>query len=42
MQNFDPQMLVLLYFVLPVWLIAGFADYLCHRATNIETTAGLK
>ncbi|MEY8769062.1 diguanylate cyclase [Erwinia sp. ACCC 02193] len=42
MQNFDPQMMVLLYFVLPVWLIAGFADYLCHRATNIETTAGLK
>lgn len=42
MQNLDPQMLLLLYFVLPVWLIAGFADYLCHRATNIETTAGLK
>jgi hypothetical protein len=23
---------VLMYFVLPVWLAAGFADYLCHRA----------
>ncbi|MCW0308041.1 MULTISPECIES: hypothetical protein [Pantoea] len=38
----DPQMLLLLYFVLPVWLIAGFADWLCHRAANIETTSGLK
>ncbi|MEM6161923.1 diguanylate cyclase [Erwinia sp. P6884] len=38
----DPQMLMLLYFVLPVWLIAGFADWLCHRATDIETTTGLK
>ena len=38
----DPQMLLLLYFVLPVWLLAGFADWLCHRATNIETTTGLK
>lgn len=42
MHSLDPQMLLLLYFVLPVWLIAGFADWLCHRATNIETTTGLK
>lgn len=42
MHNPDPQMLLLLYFVLPVWLIAGFADWLCHRATEIETTTGLK
>ena len=27
---------VLMYFVLPVWLAAGFADYLCHRAAAIE------
>jgi hypothetical protein len=33
---------VLMYFVLPLWLLAGFADYLCHRATNIETTTGAK
>ncbi len=33
---------VLMYFVLPLWLIAGFADYLCHRASNIATTAGPK
>jgi hypothetical protein len=31
---------VLMYFILPVWLAAGFADYLCHRATSIETTGG--
>src|SRR4051794_16755047 len=33
---------LLMYFVLPVWLAAGFADYLCHRATSIETTSGWK
>jgi hypothetical protein len=33
---------VLMYFVLPVWLVAGFADYLCHRASNIATTSGAK
>jgi ABC-type spermidine/putrescine transport system permease subunit I len=33
---------VLMYFVLPLWLVAGFADYLCHRATSIETTSGWK
>ena len=33
---------VLMYFVLPLWLAAGFADWLCHRAANIATTAGPK
>jgi hypothetical protein len=33
---------VLLYFILPLWLAAGFADYLCHRASNIEVTSGYK
>ena len=33
---------VLMYFVLPLWLAAGFADYLCHRAAHIETTSGAK
>ncbi|MDU5779269.1 MAG: hypothetical protein E6Z83_00520 [Pantoea sp.] len=42
MNPLDPQMFLLLYFVLPVWLIAGFADWICHRATDIETTTGLK
>jgi hypothetical protein len=36
----DPTQAVLMYFVLPVWLAAGFADYLCHRAASIETTSG--
>jgi hypothetical protein len=33
---------MLMYFVLPLWLAAGFADYLCHRATSIESTSGPK
>jgi hypothetical protein len=31
-----------MYFVLPLWLAAGFADYLCHRASHIATTSGVK
>ena len=31
---------LLMYFVLPLWLAAGFADYLCHRAVHIEKTSG--
>jgi hypothetical protein len=38
----DPAVLILLYFILPVWLAAGFADWLCHRAAHIETTSGAK
>jgi hypothetical protein len=33
---------VLMYFILPLWLAAGFADYLCHRAAHIERTSGVK
>jgi len=33
---------VLMYFVLPLWLLAGFADYLCHRAARIEHSTGAK
>jgi hypothetical protein len=32
----DPTVLILMYFVLPLWLVAGFADWLCHRASHIE------
>jgi hypothetical protein len=32
----------LMYFVLPLWLLAGFADWLCHRASSISTTSGAK
>lgn len=27
----DAAQAVLMYFVLPVWLVAGFAYYLCHK-----------
>jgi hypothetical protein len=33
---------ILMYAVLPLWLAAGFADYLCHRASHIEKTSGWK
>ncbi len=33
---------ILLYFILPLWLLAGLADYLCHRTARIELTSGYK
>jgi hypothetical protein len=42
MSHSEVAELALLYFVLPLWLAAGFADYLCHRATSIELTSGYK
>src|SRR5436853_2856304 len=39
---FDPTQAMLLYFIMPVWFLAGLADYLCHRATDIEHNAGPK
>lgn len=38
----DPALAVLLWFILPLWFVAGFADWLCHRATKIEATTGAK
>jgi hypothetical protein len=38
----DPVRLLLLWFIMPVWFLAGFADYLCHRATGIAQTSGWK
>lgn len=32
----------LLFMLLPIWGIAGFVDWLCHRATRIEVTSGFK
>lgn len=37
-----PAGLILMYFVLPLWLAAGFADWLCHRASHLESTTGPK
>jgi hypothetical protein len=33
---------LVLYGMLPLWGIAGFVDWCCHRATKIEQTSGLK
>ena len=38
----DAIRLILMYFVVPVWFLAGFADWLCHRRTHIAVTAGPK
>ena len=41
----DPRHLLLnliLYGLLPLWGIAGFIDWCCHRATKVEATSGLK
>ena len=36
-----PQQLILLYFIVPAWLLAGFADWVCHRRSQIESTSGV-
>jgi hypothetical protein len=33
---------LLMYVVLPLWMLAGFADWDCHRRTRIEHTGGLR
>lgn len=38
----DPVRLLLLWFIMPVWFLAGLADYLCHRGSDIERTSGWK
>ncbi len=41
----DPKQLLInliLYGLLPLWGIAGFIDWCCHRATRVEATSGLK
>jgi hypothetical protein len=32
----------LMYFVVPLWIAAGFGDWLCHRASDIHRTGGSK
>jgi Trk-type K+ transport system membrane component len=41
-ETLDLLRLALMYLIFPLWLLAGFADYFCHRASRIETTSGLK
>lgn len=38
----SPILDILLYVVIPLWMLAGFADYLCHRANDIEHTSGVQ
>ena len=36
-----PAALLLIVVVFPLWIVAGLADWACHRATRIESTSGL-
>ena len=38
----EPVWDVLVWVVLPLWVLAGFADYLCHRASQIENANGAR
>ena len=45
MPIFDSAYLIrqyLLFFILPLWIVAGLADYVLHRRTHIEDTSGTK
>jgi hypothetical protein len=33
---------ILIYAVLPLWMAAGFADYFCHRASNMTEASGAR
>lgn len=37
----EPVWDVLAYVVLPLWVVCGFLDYLCHRATHVERASGI-
>jgi hypothetical protein len=37
-----PAWYLLVYLVLPAWLLAGFADYVCHRIQRIEQANGVR
>ena len=38
----DAARMLLAFVVMPLWVAAGFLDWLCHRRTHIETTSGPK
>jgi hypothetical protein len=38
----EPVWNILVWVVLPLWVGAGFADYLCHRASDIEHANGIR
>ena len=40
--NLRTLLIVLLCLTLPLWLFAGFGDWLCHRHTRIDRTSGAR
>ena len=38
----EPARFILGYLVFPLWVAAGWADWVCHRRTGIAYTSGLK
>ncbi|MBG9387602.1 diguanylate cyclase [Caenimonas aquaedulcis] len=38
----DPALSLLMYVAFPLWVAAGFADWTCHRRTDIARTSGWK
>jgi hypothetical protein len=38
----DAAAFMLMYVVYPLWVAAGFADWVCHRRTGIAVTSGLE
>lgn len=42
MDTLKPAWDVLVYVILPLWVLAGSADYLCHRVTDIEHANGIR
>lgn len=38
----EPASLILAYVIFPLWVAAGFADWVCHVRTGIALTSGLK
>lgn len=42
METADILINLLLFLFLPLWGIAGFVDWCCHKATKIEITSGVK
>lgn len=40
--NNDPVLTLIFYFLLPLWMAAGFADWWCHLKARIEHNAGVQ
>jgi len=38
----DPTLIILMYFIIPIWFLAGIVDWYCHKRSNISGTSGAK